>query len=363
LPPKVWFAAMLGLAVLGHALPAGAGQEEAFSLFWQAPPDCPSQLDVRAEVARLLGGKIRLSTDRGFKASAWVVHGQSWSVSIETDLAGKSGRRAIEAASCQDLADATALILALTIDPDILVTRPARPDPPPPPLPLPSPVPPSPLPPLLPPQRSPSPSSPPPPSARSPSPPPLPSPAPAPPRPAPQKHSSPADLLFGLNAQGSQGILPALDVGLGGSVGVVGRRYRVELRATYGLRRDQIANAATPAGAYGQFNFLAGTVAGCFNLGREALAFGPCADAEIGMVSAQGFGISQGFSAEKLWLAMGAGGYAAISLGHRWSVPLHLDVLAPLLRPEFVFKNVPPSRVFQASVVGVRVSAGIELHF
>jgi hypothetical protein len=42
---------------------------------------------------------------------------------------------------------------------------------------------------------------------------------------------------------------------------------------------------------------------------------------------------------------------------------VHLDVLAPVLRPEFVFKNVPPSRVFQAPVVGVRVNAGIELRF
>jgi hypothetical protein len=153
-----------------------------------------------------------------------------------------------------------------------------------------------------------------------------------------------------------------VDVGLGGSVGVVGRRYRVELRADYGLRRDQIANAATPPGAYGKFNFSAATLAGCFNLGQEALAWGPCADVEVGVISGQGFGISQSFPTNKLWLAVGAGGYAAISLGRRFSIPLHLDVLAPLRRPEFVFKNVP-DRVFQAPVVGVRVSAGIELRF
>jgi len=60
---------------------------------------------------------------------------------------------------------------------------------------------------------------------------------------------------------------------------------------------------------------------------------------------------------------MGAGGYATIPFGSRWSVPLHLDLLAPVLRPEFVFRSVPPSRVFQAPVVGVRVNAGIELRF
>jgi hypothetical protein len=168
--------------------------------------------------------------------------------------------------------------------------------------------------------------------------------------------------LFGLHVAGSQGTLPSIDFGLGGSVGLVGRRYRLELRGDYGLRRDQIVNAAAPAGAYGQFNFLAGTLTGCFNLGRQALAFGPCADAEAGVVSAQGFGVSQSIPVNSPWLAVGAGGYAAISIGPHWSVPLHLDVLSPLLRREFVFKNVP-NRVFQAPVVGTRVSAGIELRF
>jgi hypothetical protein len=331
LPLNVWFA-MLGLAVLGRALPASAGQDEAFMLSWQAPPDCPSPDAMRAEVARLLGGEIRLPAGRDFRASALVAHEQTWSVSIETELAGRSGRRSIEAASCQDLADATALILALTIDPDVVATRPARPNPPP--------LPPPPPPPLPPP----------------------PPPVPTAVQPAPQKQPPSNDFLLGLQAQASQGTLPSVDIGLGGSVGVVGRRYRVELRGAYGLRRDQIANAATLPGAYGKFNFLAATLAGCFNLGGQALAFGSCANAEVGLVSAQGFGVSQSFPTSKPWLAIGAGGYAAISLGPRWSVPLHLDILAPLLRPEFVFKNVP-SRVFQAPVVGVRVSAGIELRF
>jgi hypothetical protein len=157
--------------------------------------------------------------------------------------------------------------------------------------------------------------------------------------------------------------LPSVDLGLGGIIGVVGRRYRVELRAAYGLRRDQIAHATTLPDAYGQFNFLAGVLAGCFNLGREALAFGPCADAEVGWVSAKGYGVSRSMTASRPWLAIGAGGYAAIFLSSRWSVPLHLDVLAPVLRPEFVFKSVTASRVFQAPVVGVRVNAGIELRF
>jgi hypothetical protein len=76
-------------------------------------------------------------------------------------------------------------------------------------------------------------------------------------------------------------------------MGVVVRHFRVELRAAYGLRRDQTAKAVTPADAYGRFNFLAGTLVACFNLGQEVLAFGPCAEVEVGVVTAQGFGVSE----------------------------------------------------------------------
>ena len=305
--------------MLGRALPANANNEEAITLSWQAPTDCPTPEDVRAEVVRLLGGQVRLPAGRELKASALVAHGQTWSVSIQTELAGRAGRRAIEAASCQDLADATAMILALAIDPNVVATLPVR--------------------------------------SKAPSPPPF-----AESQAAPYKRSPPVNFLFGLQATGSQGTLPSVDVGVGGSVGVVARHYRVELRAAYGLRRDQAAKAVTPADAYGRFNFLAGTLVGCFNLGQEALAFGPCADVEAGVVSAQGFGVSESFLVHRAWLAVGAGGYVAISLGRHWSVPLHLDVLAPIQRPEFVFNNVP-NRVFQAPAVGVRASVGIELRF
>jgi hypothetical protein len=320
LPPlNTTLVAVLSLALLGWALPANASQEETFTLSWQAPDGCPATSDVRAEVARLLGGEILLPASRRFKAVASVVHGPIWSVSIETELAGRSGRRTLEAASCQEVADATALILALTIDPDVAASHATR-------------------------QQLPAPSV----SADT--------------RPSPPKVPAPVDFLLGVQGTGNQGTLPSVDVGLGGSVGVVGRRFRVELRGAYSLRRDQVADAPAPSGAYGRFNLVAATLAGCFNLGRQAWAFGPCADAELGVVSAQGFRISQSISARSLWVAMGAGGYAAISLGPHWSVPLHLDVLAPLARPEFVFTNVP-SRVFQAPPVGVRVSAGVELHF
>jgi len=311
--------AVLSLTVLGNARPVHANEPGAFTFSWQAPAGCPSRDEVNAEIARLLGGTIRVPQGGDIKARAVVSRGLTWALAMETELAGRPGRRSIEAASCQDLADATALIIALMIDPDAVAAHATQPRP----------------------------VAPPPPAETA---------------PAPQQRPRTMQYLVGIHAAGSQGTLPSVDVGLGGGIGLAGRLWRVELRGTYGLRRDQKAMAPAPPGAYGQFNFAAAALAGCFNLGREGLAFGPCADAELGVVSAKGVNVSQSLPADTTWLALGGGVYAAVSLGHHLSLPLHLDVLAPLRRSEFVVKGVP-GRVFQAPVVGGRISVGIELHF
>jgi hypothetical protein len=305
---------MLGSARLVHADEPGA-----LTISWQAPAGCPSRDDLRAEIARLLGGDIRVPQGGDIKARAQVSHGQTWSLAVETELAGRPGQRSIEAASCQDLADATALIIALMIDPNAVAAHATPPKP-------------------------------------------VPATPPAETDPALQRKPRAMQYLLGIHTVGSYRTLPSFDVGLGGGVGLAGRRWRVELRGTYGLRRDQKAMAATPAGAYGQFNLTAAALAACFNLGREGLAFGACADAELGVVSAQGVGVSESLPAQTLWSALGAGAYAAIPLGPHFRIPLHVDVLAPLRRTEFVFKN-EPGRVFQTPAVGVRISLGVELHF
>jgi hypothetical protein len=312
--------------MLVHARPVRADEAGALTFSWLAPAGCPSRDEVNAEIARLLGGSIRVPQGGDIKARAQVVQGATWSLAMDTELAGRLGRRSLEAASCQDLANAAALIIALMIDPEAVAAHAT------PPQPVAAP---------------PSPVAPPPVTA---------------PSPAPERKPRAVEYLVGILAAGSFGTLPSIDAGLGGGIGLQGRRWRAELRGTYGLRRDQKAWAAAPAGAYGQFNFWAVAFAGCFNVGRESWAFGPCADAEVGVISAQGFGVSQSLPASTLWSALGAGGYAAISLGRHLGLPLHLDVLAPLRRSEFVFKN-EPTRVFRAPAVGVRMSAGIELRF
>jgi len=165
-----------------------------------------------------------------------------------------------------------------------------------------------------------------------------------------------------IHAQGSLGSLPGFDLGLGGGLGLASRRFRLELRGTYGVLGDRIAHASAPPGATGRFNLLSGSLTGCFNLGRDTVAFGPCADAEAGLVSAKGVGTNQEYTARNTWLAVGGGGYLAIALTPRLQIPLHLAILAPLRRPEYVIEGVN-ARVYQASPVGVRVRAAMAWRF
>jgi hypothetical protein len=314
LPPKLLgLGTLLALAMLGNPRPGQADEAGSLTLSWQAPLGCPARDELRAEIARLLGGTIRVPSGGDIKARAVVLHEQTWSLTIETQSAGRPGQRSIEAASCQDLADATALIIALMVDPDAVAANATNPKP--------------------------VPATPPPDS-----------------RPAPAMQRRSVQYLVGVHAAASQGTLPSFDLGIGGGVGLAGRRWRVELRGTYGLRRDQ------KAGAYGEFNFAAAALAACFNFQWGGVALGPCADGELGLVSAKGVNVDESFPAQTLWAALGAGAYAAIPLGPHLSLPLHLDVLAPLRRTEYMVKNVP-GRVYQAPAVGGRLSAGIELHF
>ena len=87
---------------------------------------------------------------------------------------------------------------------------------------------------------------------------------------------------------------------------------------------------------------------------------------EFGIVSAKGGDVERALPEQVPWWAVGAGGYAVIPFARGWAIPLHLDALAPPRRSEYVFRDSQgqvSARVFKAAPLGVRVSAGVELHF
>lgn len=300
-------------APLGSTGQAWADPPGAFTLAWTAPEECPSQQQVEAEIARLVGGDVRLHDGGDLQAEVAVSRGSLWSADLTTQHAGQIGRRRIEAPSCQAAADAIALIIALSIDPDAVGARGQAP----------------------------------------------PAAAPVVPR-VPISAERRLWIVASVHAQGRVGTLPRPDVGVGVGVGLAGARWRTDLRWTYGLRRDQVASL--PAGTSGRFNLASGSLTGCADVGRIKLAFGPCAVVEAGRASAMGYGATAGFSRDVPWLAIGAGGFSSLAVAKRLRASIEVDVLASLYRPDYVFDDLP-GVVFKASPVGGRALVDVSWQF
>jgi len=284
---------------------------------------------VEGEIDNLLGGPAVEHSRNSLRVQATVEHGGQWLVTLETESKTTSGHRTIEAATCQGLANATALIVALMIDPDAVAARSGKAQV----------------------------------DARPPEPPAPSAPASAEAREAPGAPGARAtSVLAGAAVAGNAGVLPSPDVGVGVSVGVLHPGWRVEVRADYGPRRVPSDSLTDPPGAHGRFSFLAGTLAGCGTFTQPRIELGPCASLEVGAVRGQGVGATQTASQTSPWVGLGAGVFAAIRANARLYFPVHADAVFPLWRPTYVFQNVP-TPIFQSWSVGLRLTAGVELRF
>jgi hypothetical protein len=292
---------------------AWAENSGTFMFAWSAPEECPSQQHVEAEIARLVGGDLRLHDGSDLRADVRVSGGPPWSADLTTQHAGRIGRRSLESPSCQAAADAVALIIALSIDPDAAVASAQESTAAPPPV-----------------------------------------------LQAPASRDRQLQILASVYSQGRVGTLPGTDVGVGLGVGLAGARWRSELRWTYGLRRDQVASL--PSGAAGRFNLAGGSLTECVDVGRMKLALGPCAVVEAGRVSATGYGATAGFSRHAAWLALGGGVFSSLVVSKHLRTSVEVDALVSLYRPDYVFEEIP-GVVFKAPAVGGRVLVDLSWQF
>ncbi len=100
------------LAVAALARPARADE----AIAWDAPRGCPAAEKVRARVIENLGRELR--EGEVVAQLAVTKRGRRWKVTMTVKLGeAEPGVRTLEAGSCAELAEAAALILALTIDP------------------------------------------------------------------------------------------------------------------------------------------------------------------------------------------------------------------------------------------------------
>lgn len=120
------------LSPLAEASPDGA---VPVSLRWSAPPGCPREQDVVDQIRRMLANR-RVTTSRSVVAKIRNDNGQ-WHAVLEMSSEESRSTRELEASSCAALAEATALIVAVSIDPELAFSTETAADasltPPPPP--------------------------------------------------------------------------------------------------------------------------------------------------------------------------------------------------------------------------------------
>jgi hypothetical protein len=316
-----------GLGLLGQVALASA--QDTLDFQWRAPEGCPSPSEVRKDIDGLLGGAAGERVRQNLSVHATVEHGVRWLVTLETRSRTATGHRTLEAVSCQALGSATALIVALIIDPDAVAAHAKQ--------------------------------------AKAPEPSPLPVAAPAPSAsPSSVEEASPVAratfVLAGLGAAGTIGVLPGPDLDLTATLGLARGPWRAELRAAYGLVNVSSDPLSQASSAYARFRFLAGTLAGCWMVSRAVVELGPCVDVELGAVRGEGVGPLEVDSKDTPWFGLGAGGVLIFKATSWLQFPVHADAVVPLWRPNYVFRHAD-SPLFRSWPVGGRLSAGIEARF
>ncbi len=284
---------------LAAGLPAGPAAPE-LTLTWDAPSECPSAESVAAEFATLLGGPTRPPTTARLTAHAQVarVGPDIWTITLSTLLDDVQGERRLEGHSCQSVASAAALILALTLDPTAAERlKPGPPAPPPP------------------------------------DPPGLVARAPAPPGP-----TAPDRFFLRAFAGGATALLPTPAFTAGAGAGLLGPRWDLE---TFLLISAEARGApASLQGAGGDFRLFLLAARGCAHQPVGGFAAKFCAGVAAEHLTARGFGVPDPGSGQVTLPAGLASLVLARRISERGELSLEVDATAGLDRPRFVLRNV-----------------------
>lgn len=371
---RTWLfpALTVALAVGAWAARARGTEAPSWRLEWDAPASCPDAASVRRSIARLLGG----GGDAGAPLGARVVVARAslggWHGELATTQGGVTARRSFDGTTCKDVADATALVVALMIEP-----RAASPIAPFAPSPAPSsgagsaPVaePPSGIstredassPATQAPAAGASTNAPPPPGAFAPD-----STKSTPTSPhAKEQPTAPARRRelggFALaEVRGGLGTLPALGFGVGLGGGLDYRRLRLRVEGVYWPLAD--TRLAELPSADVRVDLIAADASICGALLRTAaLSAGPCASFEAGRMHARVTGVTSPSSGDSLWMAATAGGYASLLVVGPFAVALDLNALVPVSSVRFQIQGLGVA--YQPAQVEGRATLSGEVRF
>jgi hypothetical protein len=294
------------IAALLFLLPRRADADESspVSLSWTAPVECPDAAYVHGTIRRLLTTSAASTADQPVLATATVTRGGNvWRAEIVTETRGVTRRRALEGATCQAVADASALVLAMLVNPEKVSAHHAHED-----------------------------SEPEVRAVRKPENPP-PSPPPAPPPPMRTLFGT-VEVLGGMDV----GTMPSVGAGAGIGLGAVWSAWRMEM---LGLAQPyETVSVSSVPGVGARFRIARSGPRGCYALFDGPIALRPCAGAELVWMRANGTGLGRPAQNETMW------GEVVAGVGVRWAflphMGLSLDAAAqiPIRRRDVVIAQI-----------------------
>ncbi|MEX1367730.1 MAG: hypothetical protein AB1Z98_31670 [Nannocystaceae bacterium] len=321
---------------------------DVVALSWEAPPGCADEAAVRRILAAYLGGETSMEAAAAVRAVATVVQvDDGFSLRLRTETPSGVTTRETTEHDCAVLVEATALIVAIAVDPSVVVGR--------------AEVPPT---PVTEPEPDPEPGSEPDPveveSKAGPS-----SPEPEP-RPLVSRSDGegiePLPVRFGMRASGGVdlGVLPAVAGGLRLAGAVLGRGWRAEARGDVWLPRTAIAEEGLGA----RISMASGGLRGCGvpTVARRGLEFPLCGGLELGAMRGDPVGarVENGATVRRLWLAADASAGLAWAPRRYLALWVQTELVVPIVRAGFRVGDIP---VHRAGPVGGRAMLGLEARF
>ena len=325
----IWAVAALGASLRGAPPPP---EPPSYEVRWDAPDDCATAQDVRAEVSRLgvestAPREPRVGAEEVLRVSGTVTRSddERWRLTLVLKQRGRPQGRALEAPSCRALVESAAFIIAVALDPSVGGL--AQPEPKPEP-------------------------------ASEPKPEPEPTPGPEPePKPEPPQRTLWAAIQAGGGMRvGSSPIGGTAEL----AVGVEGLRWRVELGGAYDPPRE--FEGVDPSVAM-RLQAGRGALRGCYVASIRRVAFPTCAAAEVGGLDAAGRRLETSLRRRRLWLAFGLRGGVEIRIVGPLALALTTEALIPVIQHEFTAGPAPEVLIHRIGPADVRVAGHVRLRF
>ena len=338
-----WFGLWIGLG-LWPSSGVGAAQTTPgrVSLRWSAPDECPDDIHVVHEVEGLLGQSLLESSEQSLGVRVVVQGSSALGYSAKISFSGPRGNdeRALEHPDCEKLAQASALIVALAIDPErVRATQRARY------IPGEAPV-----------------ASPPAATAEARA---AVMPSPVAVRPAPGCDVAPAspelreparNIRFAVHGVAGAGPLPNFGAGLEAAIGWHHRNLEADLLGRYWVPRSSELNVLPSASLDVALSTLG--VRGCFQPLAGVWSFSACLGGDVGDLRASGRGVENPRTAQTLYAA--AAGAVRVSYArYRLEPEGGFELSGALARPRFgVTENGQSTETFRPGAWGFNVFGG-----